>query len=103
MKILIVCNNAYYRGNGMCTAIQTLYRELNEAGVEARIMSCANPDTDGLQPEYPLGHFKFPFFEKIIYSNGFRYAAALLRFTKPQIIRLVAVVSFPPKSVLSYS
>lgn len=76
MKILIVCNNAYYRGNGMCTAIQTLYRELNEAGVEARIMSCANPDTDGSQPEYPLGHFKFPFFEKIIYSNGFRYAAA---------------------------
>lgn len=76
MKVLIVCNNAYYRGNGMCTAIQTLYRELTAAGVEARVMSCANPEEGGAQPEYPLGHFKFPFFEKIIYANGFRYAAA---------------------------
>lgn len=76
MKVLIVCNNAYYRGNGMCTAIQTLHRELNAAGIEARVMACANPEPSGPQPEYPLKHFKFPFFEKVIYSNGFRYAAA---------------------------
>lgn len=76
MKVLIICNNAFYRGNGMCTAIQTLYRELSDAGIEARLMACANPDPEGLQPYYPLKHFKFPFFERIIYSNGFRYAKA---------------------------
>lgn len=85
MKVLIVCNNAYYRGNGLCTAIQTLRRELIAAGVEARIMSCANPEEGGDQPEYPLGHFKFPFFEKIIYSNGFRYAAADRKVMKAAI------------------
>lgn len=76
MNVLIVCNNAYYRGNGLCTAIQTLHKKLREAGVDARVMACANPEPDGPQPEYPLKHFRFPFFEKIIYSNGFRYAAA---------------------------
>lgn len=76
MKVLIVCNNAFYRGNGLCTAVQTLHKELNAAGIEARIMACANPEEGGPQPEYPLKHFKFPFFEKIIYSSGFRYAAA---------------------------
>ena len=76
MKVLIVCNNAYYRGNGLCTAVLTLYERLHEAGIEARIMACANPDPDGPQPEYPLGHFKFPLFENLIYASGFRYAAA---------------------------
>lgn len=37
-------------------------------------MACENPDPMGPQPEYPLKHFKFPFFEPIIQSNGFRYA-----------------------------
>ena len=76
MKILIICNNAYHRGNGLCTAIQTLLSKLREHGVEARLMACANPDPDGPQPDYVLGHFKFPLFENIIYSNGFRFATA---------------------------
>ncbi len=76
MKVLIVCNNAYYRGNGLCTAVQTLHRELNAVGIETRVMACANPEEGGMQPEYPLKHFKFPFFENIIYTSGFRFAAA---------------------------
>lgn len=76
MKVLIVANNAYYRGNGLCTAIQTLHRQLTAAGVESRIMCSYNPEPGGGQPYYPLPHFKFPFFEKIIYSSGFRYAGA---------------------------
>ena len=76
MKVLIVCNNAYYKGNGLCTAVTTLHSKLREAGIEARIMSCENPEEGGVQPEFPLKHFKFPFFERIIYTNGFRYAAA---------------------------
>ena len=74
MKVLIVCNNAYMRGNGLCTAVLALVRRLKDSGVEARLMACENPDPKGEQPEYPLKHFKFPLFEPIIQSNGFRYA-----------------------------
>lgn len=74
MKVLIVCNNAYMRGNGICTAVLSLVRRLREKDVEVRLMACENPDPEGEQPEYPLRHFKFPFFEPIIYANGFRYA-----------------------------
>ena len=74
MKVLIVCNNAYMRGNGLCTAVLALVRRLKASGVEARLMACENPDPKGEQPEYPLKHFKFPLFEPIIQSNGFRYA-----------------------------
>ena len=62
------------RGNGICTAVLTLVKRLRERGVETRLMACENPNPEGPQPEYPLKHFKFPFFEPIIYSNGFRYA-----------------------------
>ena len=75
MKILIVCNNAFMRGNGVCTAVLSLVDRLKARDIEARLMACVNPDTEGKQPEYPLKHFKFPFFEPIIYSNGFRYAS----------------------------
>lgn len=74
MKVLIVCNNAYMRGNGICTAVMSLVKRLKEKGIEVRLMACENPDSEGEQPEFPLKHFKFPFFEPIIYSNGFRYA-----------------------------
>ena len=74
MKILIVCNNAFMRGNGICTAVLSLVDRLKARGIETRLMACVNPDANGRQPEYPLKHFKFPFFEPIIYSNGFRYA-----------------------------
>ena len=76
MKVLIVCNNAFHKGNGLCTAVMTLYHELMCSGVEVRLMACRNDDPDGPQPDYPLKHFKFPFFERIIYTNGFRYASA---------------------------
>ena len=75
MRVLIVCNNAYIRGNGICTAVLSLVRRLKQFGVEVRIMSTANPDTlSADQPDYPLKHFKFPLFEPIIEANGFRYA-----------------------------
>ena len=63
------------RGNGICTAVLSLTRRLKDAGVEVRIMASANPDRDSKdQPEYPLKHFKFPFFEPMIEASGFRYA-----------------------------
>ena len=74
MKVLIVCNNAYMPGNGICTAVLSLADRLKQEGIAVRLMACENPDPKGPQPEYRLKHFKFPFFESIIYSNGFRYA-----------------------------
>ena len=74
MKVLIVCNNAYMRGNGVCTAVLSLLNRLKSAGIDARLMACENPDPDGEQPDYPLKHFKVPIFEPIVYANGFRYA-----------------------------
>lgn len=74
MRVLIVCNIAFIRGNGICTAVLSLVKRLKQAGVETKIMSCANPDPEGVQPEYPLKHFKFPLFEPLIEASGFRYA-----------------------------
>lgn len=74
MRVLIVSNNVYMRGNGVCTAVVSLVRRLQERGIEARVMACENPDPQGQQPYYPLKHFKFPFFEPLISSSGFRYA-----------------------------
>lgn len=74
MKVLFVCNNAYNPGNGLSVSIHNTIRKLREHGVDARLMAVRNPDPAGPQPEFPLGHFKFPVFEPIIYANGFAYA-----------------------------
>ena len=34
MKVLVVCNNAYMRGNGVCTAVVSLVKRLREKGIE---------------------------------------------------------------------
>lgn len=74
MKVLFVCNNAYNPGNGLSVSIHNTIRELRGRGVDARLMAVRNPDPGGDQPDFPLGHFKFPLFEPIIYANGFAYA-----------------------------
>ena len=74
MKVLFVCNNAYNQGNGLSVSIHNTIRKLREHGVDARLMAIGNPDPDGPQPEFPLGHWKFPIFEPVIYANGFAYA-----------------------------
>ena len=74
MKVLFVCNNAFTKGNGLSTSALNTIRNLRANSVDARLMAIANPDPDGLQPDFPLGHFKFPIFEPIIQANGFSYA-----------------------------
>ena len=74
MKVLFVCNNAFNEGNGLSVSIHNTIRKLREHGVDARLMAIGNPDPDGPQPDFPLGHWKFPIFEPIIYANGFAYA-----------------------------
>lgn len=73
MKVLIVSNNVYLRGNGVCTAVQSLKSRLIKEGVDVRILACENPEKEGSQPDYPLKHFVFPIFEPIIRANGYRY------------------------------
>lgn len=74
MRVLFVCNNAYNPGNGLSVSIHNTMRKLREHGVDARLMAIRNLDADGPQPDFPLDHWKFPFFEPIIYANGFAYA-----------------------------
>ena len=74
MKVLFVCNNVYHKGNGQSVAVKASMAALREHGVDVRLMSIANPDPNGPQPEYPLEHWKFPIFEPIIYANGLAYA-----------------------------
>ena len=73
MKVLIVCNNAFTRGNGLHTALLSLLKHLKEAGVQVRLLSVENENPGGPQPDYPLKHFKIPVFEYLIASNGFRF------------------------------
>ena len=74
MKVLFVCNNAYTPGNGLSASARNTVRQLREHGIDARLMAVRNPDPAGPQPDFPLGHFKFPLFEPIIRSNGFCFA-----------------------------
>ena len=73
MKILIVCNNVYMRGNGVSSAVLALKGRLMAEGVEVRTLACENPEKDGAQPDYSLRHFVFPIFEPIVKANGYRY------------------------------
>ena len=74
MKILLVCNNAFNKGNGITTAIDNTMRGLRERGHDVRLMAATEKNQDGLQPEFPLEHFVFPLFEPIVRKNGFAYA-----------------------------
>lgn len=85
MKVLIVSNNVYMRGNGVSSAVVALQSRLINQGVDVRVLACENPDKNGRQPDYPLKHFVFPFFEPIVRRNGFRYA----KIDKPSIIKAV--------------
>ena len=74
MKVLIVCNNAHMRGNGICTAVLSLLKHLKERGIDAKLMAAGGKDTQDLQLDFPLKHFKIPVFEWILSSNGFQFA-----------------------------
>lgn len=75
MKVLIVSNNVYMKGNGVSSAVVALRSRLINKGVDVRVIACENPDKEGPQPDYPLKHYVFPIFEPIIRKNGFRYAS----------------------------
>lgn len=74
MKVLIVCNNAFVKGNGLHTAVHMLITNLKARGIETALLTTANDNRNGVQAEFPLRHFRIPFFEPLVYKNGFRFA-----------------------------
>lgn len=74
MKVLFVCNSFYLRGNGLAASARTTSRFLKEAGLDVKVLSMANLDPDGPQPDFVLKKFHFPVFQKLIESEGYCFA-----------------------------
>lgn len=76
MKVLFVVNNFYAKGNGLSFSAQRTVKRLKEAGVEIKILSGANPDKNGPQPEFLLKDFIVPIFNPIVRKQGYSFSAA---------------------------
>ena len=76
MKVLFVVNNFYVKGNGLSFSAQRTVQKLKEAGVEIKILSSANPDKDGPQPEFLLKSIVVPVFDHIVKKQGYNFAAS---------------------------
>lgn len=75
MKVLFVINNFYLRGNGLCSSARRTVTYLREAGVDVRVLSGSNPDSDGPQPEYSLHDYNLPVFDGLVQAQGYQFAA----------------------------
>lgn len=76
MRVLIVCNNFYGRGNGLCASARTVFRCLKDRGIDVRVMSQASLIPDDPLPDYTLKKYRFPFFQKLIESQSFCFASS---------------------------
>lgn len=76
MKVLFVVNNFYAQGNGLSFSAQRTVKKLKEAGVEIKILSGANPDKNGPEPEFLLKDYVVPIFDKIVKKQGYSFSAA---------------------------
>ena len=74
MKILFVINNFYIKGNGLSGSARRTVKELREAGQEVRVLSAANPDPNGPQPDYVLKKVDMPFFQPLLTPQGISMA-----------------------------
>lgn len=74
MKILFVINNFYIKGNGLSGSARRTVKVLREAGQEVRVLSAANPDHDGPQPDYVLEKFTMPFVQPLLTPQGISMA-----------------------------
>ncbi|MBO7525962.1 MAG: glycosyltransferase [Clostridia bacterium] len=74
MKILFVVNNFYIKGNGLSTSAQRTVLHLRKRGLDVRILSAKNPESDGVEPEYRLENIKIPVFDRIVRKQGYIFA-----------------------------
>ncbi len=70
MKILVVINNIYSKGNGLCGAVQKNVDALRQRGYQVRILS------GGKNVDYPLEDIKMPFVQHLIEQQGFQFSKA---------------------------
>lgn len=74
MKVLFVVNGFFAKGNGLSGSARRTVRKLKEAGLEVRVLSGANKDPNGPQPEYVLKDFHMPIFDKLIKKQGYGFS-----------------------------
>ena len=74
MKILYVVNNFYAKGNGLSASARRTVKYLREAGLDVRVLSGADENSDVL-PDYVLPNWKVPVFDKLIRKHGYTFAA----------------------------
>ena len=76
MKVLFVINSFYCKGNGLCASARRTVAKLKERGLDVKVLSAANPDKDGPQPDFVLKTFHVPLFDPIVTKQGFQFAKA---------------------------
>ena len=76
MKVLFVINSVYTKGNGLCASARRTVEKLKERGLEVKVLSAANPDPNGPQPDFVLESTHLPLFEPLVQKQGFQFAAA---------------------------
>ena len=74
MKVLFVVNNFYAKGNGLSGSARRTVRKLKEAGLDVRVLSGANPDPTGPEPEFQLQDYRIPFFDKLVRKQGYSFS-----------------------------
>ena len=74
MKVLFVINNFYTKGNGLAGSARRTVKKLREAGLEVKILSAPNHETDGEQPDFMLKDFTIPIFEPLVKKQGYSFS-----------------------------
>ena len=76
MKVLFVINSFYTKGNGLCASARRTVEKLKERGLDVKVLSAANPDPNGPQPDFVLESYHLPLFDPLVRKQGFLFAAA---------------------------
>ena len=74
MKVLFVVNNYYSKGNGLSGSARRTVKKLKEAGLDVKVLSGANEDPNGPQPEFVLKDFHVPFFDNLVHRQGYSFS-----------------------------
>lgn len=76
MKILLVTNAMYVNGQGISKSVRNTYSYLRNVGMDVRVLTMQMPNPNVPVPDYPMKKFHFPFFQRLIESQGFCYASS---------------------------
>lgn len=74
MKVLFVVNGFFAKGNGLSGSARRTFKKLKEAGIDVKVLSGANKNPDGPQPEFVLKDYHMPVFDKLIRKQGYGFS-----------------------------